>query len=412
MSYMEMLGFRLFPTMKKLIYFGDKNSRANWRRELVYKTVGPDFPIILTTYRTAMLDKGWLADYKWKYVVLDESDQMKQWEYEILEKLKHRPVDNKLLLVRSHSTKSLADLRSLLKFALPPVLSCLEEFDSWFKFSGKEGEEQQTEEERRTYLSKLHAILRPFLLRQMEDVENKVPQKKSATCYKAKVVQHPNAIGVKCSKNHATKEVTRTGVESCQAVAAEVPPKKGPTCSDAMSVTRPKDHAAIEGARTGAETQAVAAEVPQKKGATCSDDVIATRSKDHAVIEGSMTAAGSSQEVAAEYVSETNRKGSADMRSSQFYLEGNEVVKRQRTNDALITPLGESNSAVHAHVQVTKSTSSELIFKALQDIPDLARADILRAYSTLTRDDRQFESLMALPMDMRKDWLLMEIGNK
>jgi hypothetical protein len=100
------------------------------------------------------------------------------------------------------------------------------------------------------------------------------------------------------------------------------------------------------------------------------------------------------------------------MRSSQFCLEGNEVVKRRRTNDALITPLGESNSAVHAHVQVAKSTSSELIFKALQDIPDLARADILRAYSTLTRDDRQFESLMALPMDMRKDWLLMEIGNK
>jgi hypothetical protein len=130
------------------------------------------------------------------------------------------------------------------------------------------------------------------------------------------------------------------------------------------------------------------------------------------VIEGSRTAAESSQEVAAEYVSETNRKGSADMRSSQFYLEGNEVVKRQRTNDALITPLGESNSAVHAYVQVTKSTSSELIFKALQDIPDLARADILGAYSTLTRDDRQFESLMALPMDMRKDWLLMEIGNK
>jgi SNF2 family DNA or RNA helicase len=42
-------------------------------------------------------------------------------------------VDNKLLLVRSYSTKSLADLRSLLKFALPRVLfSCLEEFDSWY----------------------------------------------------------------------------------------------------------------------------------------------------------------------------------------------------------------------------------------------------------------------------------------
>ncbi|KAK1619993.1 hypothetical protein QYE76_025510 [Lolium multiflorum] len=406
-------GFRLFPTMKKLLYFGDKNSRANWRKELVHKTVGPDFPIILTTHRTTMLDKRWLADYKWKYVVVDERSQTKQWEYEIFEKLKHLPVDNKLLLVRSYSTKSLADLRSLLKFALPRVLfSCLEEFDSWFKFSGKEGEEQQNEEEIRTHLSKLHAILRPFLLRQMEDVENKVPQEKSATCYKAKVVQHPNAIGVKCSKNQATKEVIRTGAESCQAVTAVVPQKKRPACSDAMSVTCSKDHAAIEGARTGAETQAVAAEFPQKKGATCSDAIIATRSKDHAVMEGARTGAESSQEVAAEFVSETNGKGSADMRSSQFCLPGNEVVKRRRTNDAPITLLGESNPAVHAHVQVTKSTSSELIFKALQEIPDLARADILRAYSTLTRDDRQFESLMALPMDMRKDWLLMEIGNK
>jgi hypothetical protein len=57
---------------------------------------------------------------------------MKQWECEISEKLKHRPVDNKLLLVRSHSTKNQAELRSLLKFALPHVHSCHEEFDSWY----------------------------------------------------------------------------------------------------------------------------------------------------------------------------------------------------------------------------------------------------------------------------------------
>jgi hypothetical protein len=202
----------------------------------------------------------------------------------------------------------------------------------------------------------------------MEDVENKVPQKKGATCDKTKVVQHSNAIGVTHS-NHATKEVTRTGAESCQALAAEVPQKKGATCSDAMSVTCSKGHAEIEGARIAAE---------------------------------------SCQQVAAEVLAETVGKGSPIMRSGQLGLEGSKVVKRRRTNDALINPLGESNPVV----QVPKSTSSELIFKALREIPDLARADILRAYSTLIRDDRQFESLMALPMDMRKDWLLMEIGNK
>lgn len=363
-------GIRLFSNMKYLLYFGNKESRAEMRKKFVHKTVDPDFPIIVTTYYMVMSDKEWLAHYKWKYVVVDQSHQMKKRECELSEELKHRPWDDKLLLVRSHSMENLAELRSLLKFALPHVLSRHEEFDSWFDFSNKEGEEQRNEEERRAH--QLHAILRPFLVRQVEeDVENRVPQKKSATCYKTKVVQHSNAIGVMCSKSHATKEITRTGAESCQAVAAEVPQKKGTTCSDAISVTSSKYHAAIEGAKTAAE---------------------------------------SFQEVAAELVSETGGEGRANMRSSQLGLEGNKVVKRRRTNDALITPLEEINPAVR--VQVPTSTSSEFIFKALKEIPDLARADILRAYSTLIRDDRQFESLMALPMDMRKDWLLMEIGNK
>ncbi|CAM0944048.1 unnamed protein product [Alopecurus aequalis] len=367
-------GIRLFPNMKHLLYFGNKESRTKMRKEFVHKTVGPDFPIILTTYCMVMSDKEWLAHYNWKYVVVDQSHQMKKWECELSEKVKHLPWDDKLLVVRSHSMENLAELRSLLKFALPHALSCHEEFDSWFDFSEKEGEQQRIEEERRAHLSKLHAILRPFLVRQVEeDVENRVPRKKSATGYQTKAVQHSNAIGngVTCSKNHAAKELRRIGTESRQAVAAKVPQKKGATCSDAISITSSKDHAAIEGARTRAE---------------------------------------SCKEVAAELVSETDGEGGHDMRSSQLGLAGSKIVKRQRRDDVLISPLGESNLSVR--VQVPKSTSSELIFKALKEIPDLARADILRAYSSLIRDDRQFESLMALPMDMRKDWLLMDIGNK
>jgi hypothetical protein len=62
--------------------------------------------------------------------------------------------------------------------------------------------------------------------------------------------------------------------------------------------------------------------------------------------------------------------------------------------------------------QVPKEAAPEEIFEALKAIPKLARVDLLRAYSMLTCDDRQFRSLMALPMNTRKDWLLMEIGNK
>ncbi|PUZ67837.1 hypothetical protein GQ55_3G466000 [Panicum hallii var. hallii] len=53
------------------------------------------------------------------------------------------------------------------------------------------------------------------------------------------------------------------------------------------------------------------------------------------------------------------------------------------------------------------------IYNALKAIrPRLARADLLRAYSALVRDDRKFRSLMALPEDMRKEWLLMEVAER
>lgn len=59
-----------------------------------------------------------------------------------------------------------------------------------------------------------------------------------------------------------------------------------------------------------------------------------------------------------------------------------------------------------------KSACPKEIFAVLQSIPNLARDDLLRAYCILTSSDRKFECLLALPMDMRKDWLLMEIGKK
>ncbi|PNT71812.1 uncharacterized protein LOC112270545 [Brachypodium distachyon] len=141
-----------------------------------------------------------------------------------------------------------------------------------------------------------------------------------------------------------------------------------------------------------------------------------TGSEDHASIEGARTGAGSCEEVQAEVAFNDGGEGiPKNLQSSQYGLEGNKA-KRPRRSDAPASPLEECNSSFQAPsrpavlVQVPKSTSSELIFKSLKAIPELARCDFLRAYGALIRDDRQFESLMALPMDMRKDWLLMEIG--
>ena len=58
--------------MKELFYFANQQGRATMRKQFARKAVGPDFPIILTTYNMVMVEKQWLAQYDWKYVVVDE----------------------------------------------------------------------------------------------------------------------------------------------------------------------------------------------------------------------------------------------------------------------------------------------------------------------------------------------------
>ncbi|TVU42400.1 hypothetical protein EJB05_08803, partial [Eragrostis curvula] len=47
------------------------------------------------------------------------------------------------------------------------------------------------------------------------------------------------------------------------------------------------------------------------------------------------------------------------------------------------------------------------ILAALDMIPDLARSDMLRAYGKLILSERLFRALMELPIELRKEWLLM-----
>ena len=51
-------------------------------------------------------------------------------------------------------------------------------------------------------------------------------------------------------------------------------------------------------------------------------------------------------------------------------------------------------------------TSPAKIFAALEQIPDLARCDLLWAYGKLILNECLFQAFMELPMDFRKEWLL------
>lgn len=161
------------------------------------------------------------------------------------------------------------------------------------------------------------------------------------------------------------------------------------------------------------------------------DSISLIFSRDHtATSEDVSTGAENGQEMAVkgdEYVHEitpsspsTSEPISQDCRGPPTLTQPNQQGRRKRlrTNDALFCMSGEIKNSFKISIKSNeppeepKNASPKEIFAALQEIPNLVRDDLLRAYCILTSNDRKFESLLALPMDMRKDWLLMEIGEK
>ncbi|XP_010263689.1 PREDICTED: ATP-dependent DNA helicase DDM1 [Nelumbo nucifera] len=180
---------RFAPSMSAVIYHGNKEERQEIRKKYMPKAIGPKFPIIVTSYEVALNDaRRYLSHYSWKYLVVDEGHRLKNTNCKLIKELKFLNVENKLLLTGTPLQNNLAELWSLLNFILPDIFSSHEEFESWFDLSGKcsnEAEQEELDEKRRLQVvSKLHAILRPFLLRRLKsDVEQMLPRKKEIILY-------------------------------------------------------------------------------------------------------------------------------------------------------------------------------------------------------------------------------------
>ncbi|KAH9314573.1 hypothetical protein KI387_023200 [Taxus chinensis] len=189
---------RFAPSMNALLYHGSKSERDEMRIKHMPSEVGPDFPVIVTSYEVAMNDIKALARYKWKYLVVDEGHRLKNFECKLLRELKQLNVDNKVLLTGTPLQNNLAELWSLLNFILPDVFTSRQEFESWFDLGGRQsngtGQEEEEEKRRVQVISKLHLILRPFLLRRLkEEVEQSLPKKKEIILY-ANLTEHQKQI--------------------------------------------------------------------------------------------------------------------------------------------------------------------------------------------------------------------------
>lgn len=168
------------PTVIKVVYKGDPTTRKNIH---LFEMQGGHFNVVLTTYEFVVKDKHVLGRIRWKYIIMDEGHRMKNADCKLALTLGARYSSrNRLLLTGTPLQNNMTELWALLNFLLPTIFSSADTFETWFNAPFQEsilGESAElNEEENLLIISRLHQVLRPFMLRRLKiDVETQLPDK-------------------------------------------------------------------------------------------------------------------------------------------------------------------------------------------------------------------------------------------
>nr|XP_054490057.1 chromatin-remodeling ATPase INO80 isoform X3 [Agelaius phoeniceus] len=171
---------RFVPKFKVLPYWGNPHDRKVirkfWSQKTLYTQDAP-FHVVITSYQLVVQDVKYFQRVKWQYMVLDEAQALKSSSsvrWKILLQFQCR---NRLLLTGTPIQNTMAELWALLHFIMPTLFDSHEEFNEWFsKDIESHAENKSAIDENQ--LSRLHMILKPFMLRRIKkDVENELSDK-------------------------------------------------------------------------------------------------------------------------------------------------------------------------------------------------------------------------------------------
>lgn len=193
----EMEFKKFAPGFKVLTYYGSVQERAQkrkgWNKE-------DAFHVCITSYQLVVHDQSSFRRKKWRYLILDEAHNIKNFRSTRWNALLNFSTENRLLLTGTPLQNNLMELWSLLYFLMPSSkveqmmpegFANFDDFQQWFgkpvdKILEKTGtgdivEENVTstlDKETKDTIARLHQVLRPYLLRRLKkDVEKQMPGK-------------------------------------------------------------------------------------------------------------------------------------------------------------------------------------------------------------------------------------------
>ena len=169
------------PALKLLPYWGHAQERAVLRKGLgdprKLGTPNAPFHILVTSYQLLVSDEKHFRRTKWQYMVLDEAQALKSSASARWKTLLGFACRNRLLLTGTPVQNTMAELWALLHFIMPTLFDSHEQFAEWFS-KGVEGAVNDGAALNAHQLSRLHAILKPFMLRRVKaDVETEMAPK-------------------------------------------------------------------------------------------------------------------------------------------------------------------------------------------------------------------------------------------
>ncbi|KAI0530003.1 SNF2 family N-terminal domain-containing protein [Xylaria digitata] len=171
------------PGFKVLSYYGSieerKRKRQGWKTNDMWN-------VCITSYQIVLQDQQVFKRRQWHYMILDEAHNIKNFKSKRWQTLLGFNTQARLLLTGTPLQNNLTELWSLLFFLMPSEngvggFADLAEFQDWFHKPESqilESGREQMDDEARAIISKLHKVLRPYLLRRLKaDVEKQMPAK-------------------------------------------------------------------------------------------------------------------------------------------------------------------------------------------------------------------------------------------
>jgi len=178
---------RFLPEFKAIPYWGSpqerKVLRGFWSTPNLH-TKEASFHIVITSYQIIVTDYKYFNKLSWQYMVLDEAQAIKSASSQRWKMLLEFKCRGRLLLSGTPIQNTMAELWSLLHFVMPALFDSHDEFKEWFSkdIEGHaEGSRGKVDE---LQMSRLHMILKPFMLRRIKkEVEHELTDKVEVLLY-------------------------------------------------------------------------------------------------------------------------------------------------------------------------------------------------------------------------------------